>query len=160
MGKRIVICALLLCSIFAAPASAQEAVEQPATAESKPVQVAASATVPKLNIVWGCPDCEHNDKVPPLIEQAYAEEAKKHSFAVSETDTAEAVITDIRQRPPGVRVMFGIMAGRDRLALRIRYQGKEVDVSDKSSNAIQGLNSLSASVGRQAYAELAGKAAP
>lgn len=130
---------------------------EPSAAMLEPVRMLP--TVPRLNITWDCGDCEHNDKVLPLIEQAYTEEAKKHSFTVSQTDVADVSITDIRQRPPGVRVMFGFMAGKDRLGLRIRYSGQEYTVSDTSANAIMGLNYLSASVGKRAYAELSKKAA-
>lgn len=134
----------------------------PAT-EATPVASAAPATVlstvPKLRIAWECGECVHNDKVVALIEQAYAEEARKNAFAVSETDVAEVAIIDIRQRPPGARVMLGIMAGKDRLGLRINYLGQEYKVSDYSANAILGLNHLSASVGKQAYAQLAAKPA-
>ena len=56
--------------------------------------------------------------------------------------------------------MFGVMVGGDRLALRIRYRDREHEVKDTSSNIIQGLNSLSASVGRKAYAELSATPAP
>lgn len=149
--------ALLLCSLVCTSAFAQDAPE-PST--SPPAAAPAPATVPKLHIVWDCGECEHNEKVPPLIEQAYAEEAQEHSATVSETEVAEVTITDIRQRPPGVRVMFGVMAGRDRLALRIRYRDRDDEVKDTLSNIIQGLNSLSASVGRKAYAALSAKPAP
>lgn len=148
--------ALLLYSLVCASAFAQDAPQPPAS----PAAASAQATVPKLHIVWDCGECEHNDKVPPLIEQAYVEEARKHSATVSETEVAEAAITDIRQRPPGVRVMFGVMAGRDRLALRIRYRDQDHEVKDTSSNIIQGLNSLSASVGRKAYAQLSATPEP
>lgn len=124
-----------------------------------PTPARSLPTVPKLNITWDCGDCEHNDKVIPLIEQAYAAEAAKHSFSLSETDIADVAITDIRQRPPGVRVLFGFMAGKDRLGLRIRYLGQEHMVSDTSANAIMGLNHLSESVGKSTYAELSAKTA-
>lgn len=157
MITRSLLSALLLSSFAAAPAFAQDA-SQPSA--SPPAAASAPASVPKLHIVWDCGECEHNDKVPPLIEQAYAEEAQKHSVKVSETEVAEATITDIRQRPPGVRVMFGVMAGRDRLALRIVYRDRDHEVKDTSSNIIQGLNSLSESVGRKAFARLAETPAP
>ncbi|QWP78396.1 hypothetical protein J5226_08395 [Lysobacter sp. K5869] len=170
MRKRVLFAAVL-CSLLAAPAAwAQEeakAAGDEAKAESKgeaegaaPAPAKPGAALPKLRIVWDCGECEHNDKVPPLIEAAYAAEAQKHSAQVSGEDAAEVAIVDMRQRPPGVRVMFGIMAGRDRLKLRIRYRGHEYEANETSSNIIQGLNSLSASVGRQAYQQLAGAGSP
>lgn len=154
--------AFLLAFVGIQPVFAQLAPVPASTANgsatlAEPAQ--ARATVPRLNITWDCGDCEHNDKVVPLIEQAYAAEAEKNSLTVSETDVAEAAIVDIRQRPPGVRVMFGVMAGKDRLGLRIRYLGQEYTVSDTSANAIMGLNHLSESVGKRAYAELSAKPA-
>src|SRR5688572_2881591 len=155
-----------------AAAAAEVAVQAPVAsqaqaapaAEAVPVSSPAAPavvlpTVPKLKIAWDCGECKHNDKVVALIEEAYAEEARKNAFAVSETDVAEVAIIDIRQRPPGARVMLGIMAGKDRLGLRINYLGQEYKVSDYSANAVLGLNHLSASVGKQAYAQLAAKPA-
>ncbi|WP_152566221.1 hypothetical protein [Lysobacter antibioticus] len=139
-----------------AAAEAAEAARAHATAAADASNVLASRrTVPKLNIRWDCGECEHNDKVPPLIEQAYVEQANERWLNVSETDVADVAIIDIRQRPPGVRVMFGIMAGRDRLGLRVRHAGKEFEVSDTSSNIVMGLNHLSASVGKSVFEELA-----
>ena len=126
-----------------------------AVAETSSAPLDSALILPKLNITWDCGDCEHNDKVLPLIEQAYVAEAKKHSLAISETEIAEVAITDIRQRPPGVRIMFGIMAGKDRLGVRIRYLDQEHMVSHTSANAIMGLNHLSESVGQKTYVELA-----
>jgi hypothetical protein len=144
------------------PVLAQGAIEPAATSDTSaaaPAGAQAPQFVPKLNITWDCGSCERNEKVIPLIEQAYAAEAAKHSFAVSDTDVAEVAITDIRQRPPGARVMFGVMAGKDRLSLRIRYLDQEHKVSDTSANTIMGLNYLSESVGKKAYAELSAKRA-
>ncbi|WP_148649614.1 hypothetical protein [Lysobacter antibioticus] len=137
-----------------AAAAAAEAARAHATAAAEASNAASAPSVPKLNIRWDCGECERNDKVPPLIEQAYAEQASEHSLSVSETDVAEVAIIDIRQRPPGVRVMFGIMAGRDRLGLRVRRAGKEFEVSDTSANIVMGLNHLSASVGKSVFEEL------
>jgi len=153
----VVLAVLAVSPVFAqeaAPAATSAETAAPAAeAAAAPVAV-ATTTVPKLKITWDCGECEHNDAVPPLIEQAYAAEAQKHALTVSETDVAEVTITDIRQRPPGVRVMFGFMAGKDRLGLHIQYAGHAYDVSDTSANAVMGLNHLSASVGKQAYEQL------
>jgi len=113
-----------------------------------------SNTVPKLNITWECTDCTKNEKIIPLIEKNYSEEAMKNGKTVSETDIADIAITDFRQRPPGVRVMFGIMAGKDRLALRIRYKGAEFKVDDYSANAITGMNLICSSLAKKIYTEL------
>ncbi|MFO1340189.1 MAG: hypothetical protein U1F53_18510 [Burkholderiaceae bacterium] len=116
---------------------------------------AAKATVPKLAITWQCKDCTVNDKVPPLIEEAYAAAASKGGLAVSDSDVAEVTITDFRQRPPGARVMLGIFAGKDRLAVHINYRGKEANADDYAVNAMQGMNHLCESVGRKSYDQIA-----
>ncbi len=160
MKKHVLFGALVFAVLASQPARAQTKSEPEVASDgmaevSKPLSTLP--TIPKLNIIWDCGECEHNEKVVPLIQQAYADEAKKNAFAVSETDMAEVAITDIRQRPPAVRVMFGIMAGRDRIGLRIRYLGQEYTVSDTSANAIMGLNHLLESVGKGVYAKLATK---
>ena len=118
---------------------------------------AAANTVPKLNIVWDCGKCEVNEKVIPLIEDFYRAEAAKRGLTVSDTETVDAKIHDFRQRPPGVRVMAGIMAGKDRLGLTLNYKSEEIVVKDYSANAMQGMNALCESVAKQAVGILADK---
>ena len=136
------------------PATAATIVPPAASTTAAPSSAQAGKTVPKLSISWDCGECEHNDKVIPLIEAAYAEQARKWGYAISESDVADVAIIDIRQRPPGVRVMFGMMAGKDRLGLRVRHGGNEYAVSDSSLNAIQGLNALSKAVGERTFTRL------
>ena len=133
------------------PQPAEPRKEAPDPAASKPVN---RKEVPKLAIRWDCKDCAINEKVAPLIEKSYADEAAKNGYAVSDVETAQVVITDFRQRPPGARVMFGFMAGRDRLAVRIVYRDKEKTAEDYSANAWLGMNSLCESVGKQSYEQL------
>jgi hypothetical protein len=114
-------------------------------------------TVPKLNITWDCGECQVNDKVVPLVIEAYRIEAGKHGRTVSETEAVDVKINDFRQRNPGVRVMIGIMAGKDRLGMKINYNGEEIVVKDYSANAMEGMNALCESVGKKAYKELAAK---
>jgi hypothetical protein len=141
------------------PAFAQTDTNATTPSGQSPAPATASGTtaiiLPKLTFTWDCGGCVQNEKVPPLIEQAYLDEAKNSGLAVSDTDIAEVAIVDIRQRPPGVRVMFGVMSGRDRLAIRIRYKGKEYVANDYSANSLMGLNHLSESVGKKTYAALA-----
>jgi hypothetical protein len=113
--------------------------------------------VPKLNITWDCGNCTVNDKVAPLVLEAYRLEAAKHGKTVSETETVDAKISDFRQRNPGTRVMFGVMAGKDRLAIKMNYNGEEIVVKDYSANAVEGMNALCESVGQKAYQQLAAK---
>jgi hypothetical protein len=116
----------------------------------------AKAALPKLVIKWQCEEpCTANEKVPPLIEAAYAKAAAAHGYAISESESADATIVDYRQRPPAVRVMLGILAGKDRLGLRIAYRGKDYTVNDYSANALQGMNSLCESAGTQSYTKMA-----
>jgi len=116
----------------------------------------ATKAVPRLNIAWNCGGCTQNDKVIPLIEQAYSNEAAKNGKVISETETAEVAIVSYRQRNPGARVMLGIMAGKDTLGLKITYNGSELSVSDYSANAMQGMNYLCESVAKQAFKKISG----
>jgi hypothetical protein len=78
---------LLTIALFGLPANfvfAQQTEESPgqiaATEVAAPSESAAlpSGTVPRLNIVWDCGGCQVNEKVPPLVEQAYQAEALRH----------------------------------------------------------------------------------
>jgi hypothetical protein len=130
-----------------------EQASQPSTAEAAMPLPANS--VPKLNIVWDCGKCTVNEKVVPLIVEAYRLEAAAHRKTVSEAQSIEARINDYRQRNPGARVMLGIMAGKDRLGLELTYNGQKFEVSDYSANAIEGMNALCESVAKKAYKKVA-----
>lgn len=81
--------------------------------------------------------------------ERYAAEASKAGYAVSTSETVTADIVDFRQRPPGMRVMFGVMSGKDRLMLKLTYGGVEHTIGDSSANIIQGQNALCADVAEQ-----------
>ncbi len=138
---------------FAAHAATDAASAVPAA--TAPAAAATAGKVPRLNIHWDCGDCVQNEKVPPLLEQGYADAAKENNQTVATDDVADVSIVDIRQRSPGVRVMFGIMAGKDRLGIKIKYKGKEFEAHDSSANSMQGMNKLCGSVAQQAYKQLA-----
>ena len=95
-----------------------------------------------------------NEKVAPLIEKSYADEALKHGYSVSDSETAEMVVTDYHQRPPGARVMLGFLAGKDRLGVRIVYHAQERKAEDYYANSWFGMNSLCESVAKKSYAEI------
>lgn len=122
-----------------------------APTENPPRAAKIEQAVPKLNIVWSCGNCEQNEKVIPLIEEAYRSEATKNGKIISETESADATITTYRQRPPGKRVMMGVFAGKDTLELKINYKGSESLASDYSANVLQGMNHLCESIGKLAY---------
>ena len=154
------------CALFSLAVAAQdappapEAAPQAASAEvtAPPADTAGPLppdTVPSLNIVWDCGECTVNDKVIPLILEAYRLEAAKRKKAVSESHVINARISDFRQRPPGVRVAVGIFAGKDRLALMLKVDDKEYEVKDYSANAMQGMNHLCESVGQRAFKQVA-----
>ena len=147
-----------LCLSWAVASHAQATPEAPAAAAPAVVvataaaPAAASKSLPKLVIKWQCKEaCTTNDKVPPLIEEAYAKAATAHGYEVSGSDTAEVTIVEYRQRPPAARVTLGLFAGKDRLGVRIVYRGKEASAADSAGNIAQGMNSMSASVGKQSY---------
>jgi hypothetical protein len=150
--------AIVLCAV---PPIARSQEEQPQpiateiTAEKTLVESPSQRTAPKLNIVWSCGKCELNEKVAPLIEEAYRAAALKDGRSISEIETAEVTINLYHQRKPGLRVMFGFMAGKDRLGINISYKGKELSVSDYSANVLQGMNHLCESVANKAYEQMA-----
>ena len=43
-------------------------------AVAQQTEVLPSDAVPRLNIVWDCGSCQPNEKVPPLVEQAFQAE--------------------------------------------------------------------------------------
>jgi hypothetical protein len=124
------------------------------TVAAAPARTLPPNTVPRLNIVWNCDDCEPNDKVIPLLLQSYREAAAKQKRTVSDAETADVFIVDFRQRNPGVRSMFGIMAGKDRLGVRIRFRGVVLEASDYSANAVFGMNHLCKSVGKRTLKQI------
>jgi hypothetical protein len=159
MNPKIAIFCAALCLSFAA--AAQIAPEAPSggpppEAETTPTPAAADkAVLPKLAIKWQCKEeCTPNEKVPPLIEAAYAQAAMGGGYALSDSEVAEVTIVDFRQRPPAVRVTLGLFAGKDRLGVKIKYRGKEASAEDSSANTIQGMNSLSDSVGQRSYEQI------
>jgi hypothetical protein len=127
---------------------AEPAQPAPAVADVRKLE---ARQVPQLKIRWGCEPCELNAKVPPLIEKSYAEEAARQGYTISESETAEIVLTDFRQRPPGVRVAFGVFAGKDRLGGHVSFRGQKRGVSDYSANALSGMNALCEALGKQSY---------
>lgn len=116
---------------------------------------AATHAMPTLSIRWDCGQCVPNEKVIPLIRQNYEEQVRKHQQTLASKDSAEVVITDFRQRPPGVRVMLGGFAGKDRLGVSIRYKGKSFSASDSAVTIMNGMNSLCKSVAQSTYSQLA-----
>jgi hypothetical protein len=153
--------AVSLALVLSLPAIAQQPAE-PAPSTAPAADDTASPlpadAVPKLNIRWDCGGCKVNDKVIPLLVEDYRLEAAKHKKTVSDTHSVEARIHDFRQRNPGNRVMFGVMAGKDRLGLTLSYNDRELRVSDYSANAFEGMNALCESVAKKAYAAIAGPA--
>ena len=159
MNPKISILCAALCLSLAGAASAQTAPEAPSgvsAADATATPAAASkGQLPKLSIKWQCKDeCTANEKVPPLIEESYAKTALGNGYTVSDSDVAEVTIVEFRQRPPAVRATLGIFAGKDKLGVKIKYRGKEARADDTSSNAIQGMNSLSETVGKRSYEQI------
>jgi len=110
--------------------------------------------LPQVTVRRACGDCTQNDKVAPLIASDYEAEAHKKGYTVSGTETAEIVITEYRQRPPAMRVMFGVFAGKDKLATKVIFRGKEYQADDYSANAFSGMNGLCSSVAKTVASQL------
>ena len=148
----MLVSALPLAAKATSQADAPAAVEPAAPAKAS--KALAANELPKLVLRWDCGGCEHNEKVFPLIEQTYASDAAAAGFTVSESETADVVITAYRQRPPAARVMLGFMAGRDTLKTRVSFRGKDSVAGDYSANAFQGMNALCAAVAKKAMSQI------
>lgn len=103
---------------------------------------------------WDCGACTQNEKVLPLIEQEYAKQALAKGYTVSDSETAELRITEFRQRPPGMRVMFGVFAGKDVLKTVVRFRDRSFEAGDYMANAWHGMNSLCESVAQRAIQQI------
>lgn len=154
--RSITVLAMALISLASA-ASAQEAASAPtghAAAAAVPAATLRAGQLPKITVRWDCGSCTQNDKVAPLIISDYEDAAAQKGFTVSNAETAELVITEYRQRPPGVRVMFGVFAGKDKLATKVVFRDKEYRADDYSANAFAGMNSLCASVAKTTASQI------
>lgn len=140
----------LMCILLCATASLTHAGELGA-GSSKPE---SASPMPKLSIRWDCGDCEQNPKVAPLISDSYEKEVAEKGLVLSSDETVEVSIIDYRQRHPANRIMFGIMAGKDRLGVRINYRGNTLDASDYSANILEGMNALCESVARKSFQQI------
>ena len=152
------LCTALLCGLLSLPAHATppEPVADAATPATSTASGGALAPrqLPKLVLRWDCGKCEQNAKVLPLIEQGYEAEAAAAGYAITDTETAELAITEYRQRPPGMRVMFGMMAGKDALTTRVTFRGNTLVAKDYSLNVFQGMNSLCHAVAKKVSGQL------
>jgi hypothetical protein len=148
------LCTALLCTLFALPAGATPPEPAAETVTAEPGAKLAPGQLPKLVLRWDCGKCEQNAKVLPLIEQDYAAAAAAAGYTISDAETADVAITEYRQRAPGMRVMFGFMAGKDVLTTRVTFRGTEVVAKDYTANALQGMNSLCEAVAKKVTAQL------
>src|SRR5262245_37740120 len=76
--RRPLLLSFLALSLRPAAHAADEApaaTEPPASAPAAPAPAASAPLgakqVPRLVVRWSCGECTHNEKVPPLIEEAY-----------------------------------------------------------------------------------------
>jgi len=139
---------------MAMPAASTAAVPQDSAPAAATAHSLATRQMPKLLLNWNCGSCEHNDKVLPLIEQEYAKQAQAKGYVISDAETAELSITEYRQRPPAMRAMFGVFAGKDILRTVVRFRDKSFVAGDYMANAWQGMNSLCASVAKKAIEQI------
>jgi hypothetical protein len=150
-------CILLACGLVQAPAHAESAAvatDAPSADASAAKPSLADHQLPKLVLSWNCGPCEPNPKVLPLIEQEYTSHAAAAGFTISDSETAEVVITEYHQRPPGARVSFGVLAGKDVLGTRVTFRQKAFVVRDYYANAWHGMNGLCAVVSKKIVAQL------
>ncbi len=114
----------------------------------------ASKVVPNITVRWDCGNCEENAKVAPLIEKTYQAEALAKGHTVSATETVQVSIKEYHQRHPAARSLFVAFSGKDKLATKLSFRGKDYSAEDYSANAFQGMNSLCESIARQTLAQV------
>jgi len=159
-SRVILIAASLVISQCCAVAQAQtpsepENSQSTETITQPPVTIEAKLNkMPQLSIKWACDTCEANEKVIPLLGESYSNEVTKNGQVIASDEIAEAVIVEFRQRNPANRSLFGAFAGKDILALKIKYKGKEVIARDYYANAWQGMNALCESVAQISYQKI------
>jgi hypothetical protein len=119
-----------------------------------PTSVLPPNFMPALNIVWSCEGCQRNALIIPLLQQSYREEAARQRRAISNAETADVFIVDFNQRDPNKRAWLGIMAGKDRLGVKIRFRGQILEASDYSANAWKGQNHLCETVGEKTFKQI------
>ncbi len=132
-------------------AGATAAIPAVASASAPLGATAVAAGVPALEIEWSCGDCKPNDKVPPLIESAYAAAAGAGHVGVADGDKVHVTITEFRQRNPALRSLFGIMAGKDAMTVKLSWHGKQATAREYEANAFHGMNAIAESVGKQSF---------
>ena len=135
-------------------AASAAAPSAPASAPAGTSTSSTSKVVPNIVVRWDCGSCEQNPKVAPLIEKSYQDEARALGHSVSPTETAEVTIKEYRQRPPAARALFGVFAGKDKLATTLNFRGQQTTADDYSANAFHGMNSLCLSVARQTLTQV------
>lgn len=115
------------------------------------------ASLPKLNIVTDCGECAVGDNVKADIEKAYAEQAQKAGLPINTEETAQFRITEYAERSGSARILFGRMAGKDRIKANLNYKDVQHEVEDTARSAMNGIGAVAAEVGKQTYAKLSGK---
>lgn len=126
----------------------------PSDSNVRVVSAPGPRQVPGLAIEWQCGECTRNEKVPPLILAGYMQEALAQGYTVSTTETAKVSIVDYRQRPIGVRIAFGFMAGKDRLGVKIAYRGTTIDANSSTLKAFVGMNAVAEQTGKRAFEQM------
>jgi len=150
---RVLPFALVVLAISANAATESSSPEAGASASSvaPAVATAPDGGVPALEIEWNCGDCKPNEKVPPLIQSAYSAAAGAQHVGVVDGDKVHVSITEFRQRNPALRSLFGVMAGKDSMAVTLTWHGKQATAREYEANAFHGMNAIAESVGKQAF---------
>ena len=115
-------------------------------ASAEPKAAAKAPAAPAKRATKAAAATASKTAAPAKAPAKRATKAAAKGFTVSDNETAEMVVTKYRQRPPGARVMFGFMAGKDILETRITFRGKEYLAGDYMANAWKGMDSLCESV--------------
>jgi hypothetical protein len=146
---------------ISAHAATESSLPETSASAAAPAAVSASAPVgfsdgavgiPALEIEWSCGECKPNEKIPPLIQSAYAGAAGAGKITIVDGDPVHVKISQFHQRNPALRSLFGFMAGKDEMTVTVSWHGKQATAHDYEANAWHGMNAIAESVGKKTFA--------
>jgi hypothetical protein len=143
---------LLLAALFSIGLQAQAAsLGQPQVpTQLEVVTVPEGTTIPMIDIIFECADCKPDPKMKALIYGAYVDQAELEKAAIDYKVLATLKITKFTSRGKA-RFFLGALAGRDHILGSLECGGNHIEVSDTAVSAVNGIESVALSVGKDAY---------
>jgi hypothetical protein len=112
--------------------------------------VSTGTTLPMLDMQFNCGACEQNAKIKALVEGSYLDQAELENATINETVKTTLSVTHYHARGKA-RFFIGALAGADNITGSVNCNGIDVKVSDTAISAINGIESVARTVGKDAY---------